>query len=253
MIAAVAARDLLARRIDVDVASHHPIIDPILPELRSALADLAPKPPAIPMITTALDGPTPASLGCRLLGGQPTQPGALPPGRQRGGAEHHTFVEVSPHPLLTYAITDTLGETQHARARHPAARHRRHRHLPHQPQRHPHHPPARHPAPPRTTSAAAHHPVAAHPPLDHRHGRPHRTARTPIPCWASASTIPPTGPGCGSAPSAQTCSGSATTVWTTSCVLPGAAYAEIALAAATDTFGRRRSAWIDPRAQRWTS
>ena len=26
------------------------------------------------------------------------------------GAEHHTFIEISPHPLLTHAITDTLGE-----------------------------------------------------------------------------------------------------------------------------------------------
>ncbi|HEV7579502.1 MAG TPA: type I polyketide synthase, partial [Mycobacterium sp.] len=42
VIAVVAARNLLARRIDVDVASHHPIIDPVLPQLRSALADLAP-------------------------------------------------------------------------------------------------------------------------------------------------------------------------------------------------------------------
>ena len=25
------------------------------------------------------------------------------------GADHHTFIEISPHPLLTHAITDTLG------------------------------------------------------------------------------------------------------------------------------------------------
>lgn len=40
VIAAVATQNRLARRVEVDVASHHPIIDPILPELRSALADL---------------------------------------------------------------------------------------------------------------------------------------------------------------------------------------------------------------------
>ena len=78
VIAAVAAQNLLARRIEVDVASHHPIIDPILPQLRSALADLAPKAPSIPMITTTCEGPQPPAR-CRLLGGQPAQPGALPP------------------------------------------------------------------------------------------------------------------------------------------------------------------------------
>ena len=52
VISAVAAQNRLARRVEVDVASHHPIIDPILPELRSALADLAPQPPSIPIITT---------------------------------------------------------------------------------------------------------------------------------------------------------------------------------------------------------
>ena len=48
VIAAVAAQDRLARRVEVDVASHHPIIDPILPELRAALADLAPQRPDHP-------------------------------------------------------------------------------------------------------------------------------------------------------------------------------------------------------------
>ena len=55
VISAVAAQNRLARRIEVDVASHHPIIDPILPELRSALADLAPQAPSIPIITTTYE------------------------------------------------------------------------------------------------------------------------------------------------------------------------------------------------------
>ena len=46
LIAVVAGQDRLARRVDVDVASHHPIIDPVLPELRAMLAGLAPKSPA---------------------------------------------------------------------------------------------------------------------------------------------------------------------------------------------------------------
>ena len=47
VMAVVAGRERLARRVEVDVASHHRIIDPILPELRSALADLAPCAPSV--------------------------------------------------------------------------------------------------------------------------------------------------------------------------------------------------------------
>ena len=79
VIAAVAAQDRLARRIEVDVASHHPIIDPVLPELRSALADLTPRRPTIPVITTTHDHAASGAIGfrCRLLGGQSAQPGAV--------------------------------------------------------------------------------------------------------------------------------------------------------------------------------
>src|SRR6201996_9476994 len=51
-IAAVDAQGLLARRVEVDVASHHPTVDPILAELRSALVDLKPMTPRIPLIST---------------------------------------------------------------------------------------------------------------------------------------------------------------------------------------------------------
>ena len=44
VIAVVAAQDRLARRIEVDVASTIRTMDPILPELRTALADLTPQP-----------------------------------------------------------------------------------------------------------------------------------------------------------------------------------------------------------------
>ena len=120
MIAAVAARNLLARRIEVDVASHHPIIDPILPELRTALADLAPQPTTIPMISTA-PARTRAGAGRRLLGRQSAQPGPLPPSHHPALPEHHTFIEISPHPVLTHAITDTLGDARRAQLT-PSAR-----------------------------------------------------------------------------------------------------------------------------------
>jgi phthiocerol/phenolphthiocerol synthesis type-I polyketide synthase D len=109
VIAALAARNLLARRIEVDVASHHPIIDPVLPQLRSALADLAPKPPTIPMISTSHEGPAPL-LDADYWAANLRNPVRFHQAISAAGAEHHTFIEISPHPLLTHAITDTLGE-----------------------------------------------------------------------------------------------------------------------------------------------
>ncbi|MCV7409094.1 polyketide synthase [Mycobacterium florentinum] len=109
VIAAVAARNLLARRIEVDVASHHPIIDPVLPQLRSALHDLAPKPPTIPMITTTMEGPAPL-LDADYWAANLRNPVRFHQAITTAGAEHHTFIEISPHPLLTHSISDTLGD-----------------------------------------------------------------------------------------------------------------------------------------------
>ena len=51
-IAVVDAQGMLARRVEVDVASHHPTVDPILAELKEALADVKPMTPRIPLIST---------------------------------------------------------------------------------------------------------------------------------------------------------------------------------------------------------
>ncbi|WAJ46842.1 type I polyketide synthase [Mycobacterium sp. Aquia_216] len=107
VIAALTARNLLARRIEVDVASHHPIIDPVLPQLRSALSDLAPKPPTIPMITTTMEGPAPL-LDADYWAANLRNPVRFHQAISTAGAGH-LFIEISPHPLLTHSINDTLG------------------------------------------------------------------------------------------------------------------------------------------------
>ncbi len=112
LVAVVDAQDRLARRIDVDVASHHPIIDPILPELRTALADLAPIAPKIPVVTTTGVAPTfDADYWAVNLRNPVRFSQAVTDAFDKHG--HHTFLEVSPHPLLTYAISDTLARTHH--------------------------------------------------------------------------------------------------------------------------------------------
>ena len=114
-IAVVDAQDRLARRVDVDVASHHPIIDPVLPDLRAELADLKPQQPSIPIIVTTGDRP---GDGANMFDAEHWAANLRNPVRfaqavATAGADHATFVEVSPHPLLTYAINDTLAETHH--------------------------------------------------------------------------------------------------------------------------------------------
>ena len=89
VIAAVTAQDRFARRVNMEVASHTALMDPILPELRSALADLTPKAPTIPFISTIADHHH-AGVGRRVLGRQCAPAGAVQPSRHhRRRASRH--------------------------------------------------------------------------------------------------------------------------------------------------------------------
>jgi acyl transferase domain-containing protein len=111
LIAVVAAQSRLARRIEVDVASHHPTIDPILPELRSALADLAPTQPTVPIFSTVDSGAT--AFGADHWVANLRRPVQFHRAVAAAGQSHTTFIEVSPHPLLTHAINDSLVDGHH--------------------------------------------------------------------------------------------------------------------------------------------
>ncbi|AFM17524.1 polyketide synthase family protein [Mycolicibacterium chubuense NBB4] len=123
-IAVVDAQDRLARRVDVDVASHHPIIDPILDDLRAELATLQPRTPTIPVIVTT-DG-RPTDGGCVFDAdhwvANLRNPVRFARAVATAGAQRAVFVEVSPHPLLGYAIKGTLaslaGDENSARSHH---------------------------------------------------------------------------------------------------------------------------------------
>ncbi|MGA8544589.1 MAG: acyltransferase domain-containing protein, partial [Mycobacterium sp.] len=109
VIAVVDAQGLLARRVEVDVASHHPTVDPILPALRTALADLAPAAPRIPLISTVgqTNGAAPAFAADYWVVNL-RNPVRFSQAVAAAAQDHATFVEVSPHPLLTHAIGETL-------------------------------------------------------------------------------------------------------------------------------------------------
>ena len=110
-VAVVDAQGLLARRVEVDVASHHPTVDPILAELRTALAGLAPMTPKIPLISTVgqTNGAAP-KFDADYWVVNLRSPVRFSQAVAAAFAEHgnRTFVEVSPHPLLTHGIGETL-------------------------------------------------------------------------------------------------------------------------------------------------
>ena len=113
VIAVVAGRDLLARRVEVDVASHHAIIDPVLEDLRTELADLNPKPPVVPVFVTTAGRDGSAPFDAAHWVDNLRNPVRFAQAIAAAGAQHGTFVEISPNPVLTYSIDDTLGDVHH--------------------------------------------------------------------------------------------------------------------------------------------
>jgi phthiocerol/phenolphthiocerol synthesis type-I polyketide synthase D len=107
-IAAVDARGLLARRVEVDVASHHPTVDPILADLKDALADLKPLTPRIPLISTVGEADGAAKYDADYWVVNLRNPVRFSQAVAKAAETHTTFVEISPHPLLTHGIGETL-------------------------------------------------------------------------------------------------------------------------------------------------
>ncbi|WP_231702974.1 type I polyketide synthase [Tsukamurella asaccharolytica] len=108
VIAAVTARNLLARRVDVDVASHHATVDPILGELRSALTGLTPTTPRIPVLSTVSPGVEAPVFDADYWVANLRHPVAFAPAAAAAGQRYGVIVEVSPHPILTHALTENV-------------------------------------------------------------------------------------------------------------------------------------------------
>lgn len=108
LIAIVDGQGKLARRVEVDVASHHPTIDPVLPELKEALAYLRPAAPKIPLVSTvAYTGSAPL-YSADYWAANLRNPVRFSQAVHEASAENSNFIEISPHPLLAHAISDTL-------------------------------------------------------------------------------------------------------------------------------------------------
>ncbi len=252
LIDKVRAQNHFASRVNIEVAPHNPAMDALQPQMRSELADLAPRSPAIPIISTTYEDLAArpvfdAEHWATNMRNPVRFQQAIAQAFSGADAAYHTFIEISAHPLLTHAISDSLA-ARPQRAQHEAngtgylsigtlqrdahdtltfhtnlnTAHTTH--------------------PPQTPHLPEPHPVLPTTPWQHTHH------------WISPATgahhAPNTHPLLGIGVTDPT---SGTRIWECElgpdllwlgdhviddlCVLPGSAYAEVALAAATDAFG----------------
>jgi phthiocerol/phenolphthiocerol synthesis type-I polyketide synthase B len=108
VIAAVSAQNRFARRVNMEVASHTALMEPILPELRAALAGLKSETPFIPFFSTVEENTAAPVLNAEYWVANVRRPALLMQAITAASADYATFVEISPHPILTHAVSDTL-------------------------------------------------------------------------------------------------------------------------------------------------
>ena len=114
LITRVRAGDRFASRVNIEVAPHNPAMDALQPQMRSELADLAPRTPTIPIISTTYEVlRTNPVFDAEHWATNMRNPVHFQQAITTAGTDHHTFIEISAHPLLTQAITDTLHSAQH--------------------------------------------------------------------------------------------------------------------------------------------
>ncbi len=114
LIAAVRAQDRFASRVNIEVAPHNPAMDALQPHMRLELADLAPRTPTIPIISTTYENlDTHPAFDAEHWATNMRNPVHFQQAITAAGTDHHTFIEISAHALLTQAILDTLHSAQH--------------------------------------------------------------------------------------------------------------------------------------------
>ncbi|MDX1872717.1 sulfolipid-1 biosynthesis phthioceranic/hydroxyphthioceranic acid synthase [Mycolicibacterium sp. 120266] len=109
LIAEWERREIMAREIAVDVASHTPQVDPILDDLADALADLDPGDPSVPYYSATMYDPRDlvdwdADYWVDNLRHTVRFAAAVQAALEDG---YRVFNELSPHPLLTHAVDQT--------------------------------------------------------------------------------------------------------------------------------------------------
>ena len=109
LVAGWEQREIMAREVAVDVASHSPQVDPILDELADVLADLEPRTPTIPYYSATSIDPREepycdAGYWVENLRQMVRFAAAVQAALEDG---YRVFAELSPHPLLSRAVEQT--------------------------------------------------------------------------------------------------------------------------------------------------
>ncbi|MGU3499102.1 sulfolipid-1 biosynthesis phthioceranic/hydroxyphthioceranic acid synthase [Mycobacterium sp. C31M] len=112
------SRDVMAREVAVDVASHSPQVDPILDDLADALEDLDPAEPTVDYYSATLYDPRDiadfdADYWVDNLRHAVRFAAAVQAALEDG---YRVFTELSPHPLLTHAVDQTASSLDIAHA-----------------------------------------------------------------------------------------------------------------------------------------
>lgn len=105
-------RDVFNRPVRVEVASHSPQMDPILPPLVEALADIVPATATLPVYSTVLGHVTDGSaMDAGYWADNLREPVLFAQATDRLLEDGHTvFVEISPHAVLSPAVTETAAD-----------------------------------------------------------------------------------------------------------------------------------------------
>lgn len=109
LVAAWEEREVLAREVAVDVASHTPQVDPVLDELARVLADVTPMTPKIPYYSATQFDPRGVPVCDARYWVDNLRHAVRFSAAVRAALEdgYRVFGELSPHPLLTRAIEQT--------------------------------------------------------------------------------------------------------------------------------------------------
>ncbi|MFG1684377.1 SDR family NAD(P)-dependent oxidoreductase [Nonomuraea sp. NPDC049269] len=106
-------RGLLARLVRAEGAGHSPQVEPLLAPFREQLAGIRPAKLRVPLYSTVLDNPRriPAFDGDYWAANM-RDPVRLVDAVQAAAEDgHRAFIEISAHPLLTHALSDTVRDS----------------------------------------------------------------------------------------------------------------------------------------------
>jgi len=105
------AAGVFCQPVNVDIASHSPQMDPLLDALAASLSGIEPRDGQVEMLSTVTAAPIRGSaLDARYWSRNLREPVQFHPAVAAAAAQPTVFVEISPHPLLTGAVEQTLTE-----------------------------------------------------------------------------------------------------------------------------------------------